>query len=465
MARLHSRIYLHFLGVLLVVGVTTAVVFALGARAEFRREMGFRMTRHLASLADLASLAGERLGDPSVLATRLREIHRDLHLDMRVCDIDGRVIASAGDEPPPLAPAEESSVRAGGLVVRPHAPGFAAVPIRDPSSGAVVGFVVAAAPRPAGGPPLWRPAAIVALVLLVVAVATRPLARRISGPLERLTAAARRLGSGDLSARVPADVAHGRGAEEIAELTRAFNEMAERVERLVRSEKELLANVSHELRSPLARIRVALELLPRDEEGDRRLHDVERDLAELDRLIEDVLTAARLDTTGLPARLGTVEALALLADLAERARHDPLTASAPVAVEDGPAVSLTADEGLLRRAVWNVIENAAKYGAPPITLSAARDGGLVRFAVTDYGRGIAPADRERVFDPFYRGDAARTPDAGGESRHGVGLGLTIARRVAEVHGGTIAIEPVSEARGEWRGCRVVLSIPDAPRAA
>jgi signal transduction histidine kinase len=304
--------------------------------------------------------------------------------------------------------------------------------------------------------PPWRPILWAALALGVVAIATRPLAQRISRPLERLTAAVRRLGSGDLTARVPAGAHHARRADEIVELTRAFNEMAERVERLVRSEKELLANVSHELRSPLARIRLALELLPRDAAGARRLGDVERDLAELDRLIEDVLTAARLDATGLPAHLAVIDAGALLADVAERARHDPLTAGLALRVEKTANVQVTADGALLRRALWNLVENAAKYGAPPMTLSAAREGDRVSLAVTDEGPGIAPGEREHVFTPFYRGEAARAA-----GRHGVGLGLTLAKRIAEVHGGTLRIESLTESAGRPRGCRVVISIPQA----
>jgi two-component system, OmpR family, sensor kinase len=455
-ARLHSRIYLHFLGVLLVVAVTTGVLMALGARDAFRREMAPRMTRHL------ASLVGERMGDRAALGARLTQIHDDLHIAVRVRDLDGRVIAAAGDELPPLTPGEQADVRAGRVVVRPRPMGFAAAAIRDPASGTVVGLVEAAVPRHMGTPPLWRPALIVALALLVVAVATRPLAQRISRPIERLTAAARRLGGGDLSARAPTDGTHARRADEMTELTRTFNEMAERVERLVRAEKDLLANVSHELRSPLARIRVALALLPRGAADDRRLGDVERDLAELDRLIEDVLTTARLDATGLPTRVGAFDARALLLELTERARHDPLTATVPVSVEPGPSVMLTADEALVRRALWNLVENAAKYGVPPITLSIAEDAERVVFAVTDHGEGVAAADRERVFAPFYRGDAARTPAADGESRRGVGLGLTLARRVAEVHAGTIAIAPAQESDGRSRGCRVTLAIPREP---
>jgi len=108
------------------------------------------------------------------------------------------------------------------------------------------------------------------------------------------------------------------------------------------------------------------------------------------------------------------------------------------------------------------VENAAKYGAPPITLSAALDGERVVFGVSDEGAGIAPADRERVFAAFYRADSARTPDPSGETRRGVGLGLTLARRVAEVHGGAITIEPASGDGGTPRGCRVSLSVPREP---
>ena len=171
-----------------------------------------------------------------------------------------------------------------------------------------------------------------------------------------------------------------------------------------------------------------------------------------------MLTTARLDATGLPTHLALVDARALLADLAERARHDPLTADTPVRIEDEPSVELTADEALLRRALWNLVENAAKYGAPPITLSAARDAERVTFVVSDEGEGVAPVDRERVFAPFVRADTARTPEAAVDSRRGVGLGLTLARRVAEVHGGTITIGPASERNGRAHGCRVVMSI-------
>jgi signal transduction histidine kinase len=447
-ARLHTRIYLHFVAVLVLVGLVTVTVFAFGTREAFRRMMAERLTRHV------AALVVERMDDRHALAERLAEIHDHLGMDIAVRDRDGRLLAWAGD-PLPAVPGGDAVGRG----LRP----LTVTSLLAPSSGEVIGAVVTAPPhpmqiRPMGMPPLWRPLIVLAVALLGVAIATRPLARRISRPVERLIDAARRLGGGDLTARVPAPP---RGADEIAELTQAFNDMAERVERLVRGEKELLANVSHELRSPLTRIRMALELLPHEGDSTRRIADVERDLADLDRLVEDVLTTARLEATGLPTHLGVVDVGALLADLAERARHDPVTADTSVCVGDGSAIEVTADEALLRRALWNLVENAAKYGAPPITLAARPTAENVELSVTDAGPGIAAADRERVFTPFYRGDAARTPGATTDDRRGVGLGLTLARRVAEVHGGTIAIDPTAH-DAEGRGCRVIISLPRGP---
>jgi two-component system, OmpR family, sensor kinase len=453
--RLHSRIYLHSVLVLLVVALATTGVFALGARGPFQREVAERLARHV------ASLVGEQFHDPDALARRLRRLHDDLAVDVTVRDLAGGLVGSAGAEVPALNTGEAAEVRAGQVIVAARPVWHAAVLVRDPASGAPLGILTASTRRHGFGG-LLRPLFMIAAILLVVAVATRPLARRIARPLERLTEAARRLGGGDLSARAPAPPSgrwrrrprHPRG-DELGELTGAFNEMAQRVERTVRGQQELLANVSHELRSPLARIRLALELVPRDDASEARLRDIERDLADLDRVIEDVLAASRLELTGLPTRLETVDVQALLMELGERARHDPLLAAVRIDVAAGPPLTLTADAVLLRRALWNLVENAAKYGVPPIVLAATLDGDTVVLSVTDEGPGIPPEDRERVLAPFYRGDRARTPGAAA----GVGLGLTLARRVAEVHGGAIRIGPRATENGRDVGCRVAITIP------
>ncbi len=295
MRRLFARIYLHFLGMLVVVAVAASLVFAFTTRSAFVQESAWRTSRHV------SRLVGEVLGDPPALARRVKLLHDELDIDLVVRDLDGRVLASAGAEPPAFTAEEIGQAQAGRRVVHSSPDWSTMGPLREPGTGIVIGTVVSAAhPRPMWAA-LGRPALILSLVLALIGVASALLARRISQPVESLTRAVRRLGSGDLAARVPAS--ERGGAEELAELTRSFNDMAERIERLVAGQKELMANVSHELRSPLTRIRVALELLPLEGGADARLKDVESDLDELERLIEDVLTATRLEATGIPPRL------------------------------------------------------------------------------------------------------------------------------------------------------------------
>jgi signal transduction histidine kinase len=455
--RLHTRIYLHSLGVLLAVGVITAVTLAVGARGAGLREIAERVGRHT------VALVAEAYGDPPALALRVRQLHADLELDVTVRDLDGRVVAAGGAPRPALDAADAARVRAGEAVVRSGPRWSAAAPVREPASGAVVGIVQIGAPRRTGWPAglLWA-FLTVGAILLAVALVTRPLARRISRPLERLAGAVNRFGGGDLATRAP-DPPEGRRrflrhrvGDEITELTRAFNSMADRIERLVRGQKELLANVSHELRSPLARVRVALPLVPRTGDAESRLSDIEADLDELDRLIDDVLTGARLEATGLGREVRPVDARGLLAELADRARRDPATAGREIEtlVEGTPTV--VGDAGLLRRALWNLVTNAARYGAPPIRLTAADADGWVRLSVSDEGPGIAAPDRQRVLDPFARVDRARTPGTG---TAGVGLGLTLARQVALAHGGAIEITAARVDDGRERGCRVTLRLP------
>jgi signal transduction histidine kinase len=451
MRGLFARIYLHSLAVLLVVAVAASLVFVFTARSAFIQESAWRTSRHV------GRTVGEVFRDRAELSRRVKLLHDELDVDLVVSDLEGRVLARAGAEKPEFSADEIGEARTGRRIVHPSPAWSTVGPVREPGTGVVVGTVATALHVR----PLWavlsRPALILSLVLVVVGFASAILARRISRPIERLTQAVRRLGAGDLAARVP--TAERGGAEELAALTRAFNDMAERIERLVAGHKELMANVSHELRSPLTRIRVALELLPRDGGADARLKDVEADLDELERLIEDVLTTTRLEATGVPSRLALIDARDVLTDVAERADGDPRLAAGAVAVAPGPSIELTADRGLLKRALWNLVDNAAKYGLPPITLEAARRGDQVALSVTDHGDGIAPPERERVLAPFYRLDKARTP---GEASSGFGLGLTLASRIAQVHHGAISIGPAETIGGIERGCRVTLTLPIAP---
>jgi signal transduction histidine kinase len=306
-----------------------------------------------------------------------------------------------------------------------------------PLAGGRATIVVASPGRPPT--PSGLGLQVLALVLGVVGVSAWLLARSLTRPLARLSQAARAFGAGDRAARARL----GR-SDELGQVARAFDDMADRVSELLRAEKELLANVSHELRTPLARIRVALDIAAEGDADTLRssLGEIAVDLAELERLIADVLTAARLDLDdargagGLPIRPERVEPATLLDQAAARFRaaHPARPLEVDVAAEL-PGVEV--DPVLVRRVVDNLLENAHKYSPDPastVGLIATRDDGALRIEVRDRGVGIAAEDLPRVFRPFFRADASRNRATGG-----LGLGLALAQRIVEAHRGTIDV--------------------------
>jgi signal transduction histidine kinase len=281
-------------------------------------------------------------------------------------------------------------------------------------------------------------------------------ARRCSpgpSPVRWARLAATRLGAGDLDAR--AALARN---DELGEVGRAFDGMADRVVTLLRSEKALLAGVSHELRTPLARIRVALELA---EEGDvatarASLADITVDLGELERLVDELITAARLElgqsVPGAPTlRPAWVQASALVATAAERFLSIHPRHRLDAAASDSSG-RLRADPGLIGRVLNNLLDNAAKYSAPSagwVRLAVDGTADEVIFTVEDHGAGIAPEDLPHVFTPFFRADPSRSRSTGG-----FGLGLSLARSIAEAHGGRLDLASELGA-----GTRAVLVLP------
>jgi signal transduction histidine kinase len=264
------------------------------------------------------------------------------------------------------------------------------------------------------------------------------LARSITGPLDRIIGTSRALAAGQLSAR--AGITR---RDELGLLASTLDQMAERIGALLRGRTELLALVSHELRTPLARIRVALDIAAAGDVGRARqaLADINVDLAELERLLGDTLTYSRLEIVdqggqGTPLSLEEVDPVALLEEAATRFRRSWTTRSLILALEPDLPL-LDADRVLLMRVVLNMLENAAKYSPSeqPIVLRASSRGTDMLVEVVDRGEGIAGADQSRAFEPFFR---ARTA-LGKATTGGLGLGLTLCRRVVEAHGGTIQV--------------------------
>lgn len=269
------------------------------------------------------------------------------------------------------------------------------------------------------------------VVLVIVGAASFWFVRRLARPMDQLASAARRFGEGDRGARANL----GRD-DEIGDVGRAFDEMAERTSVVLQAQRQLMGDVSHELRTPLARIRVALELAAEDPVAAKDvLVDVGADLDEIDQLIGDILTTARLDSDSVQIALRPTS----LGDLAERAaqrfatRHPHRTLEQTIAGADR---EIECDPVLLRRAVDNLLDNAAKYSdsTMPVKLAVVPNGTRVAFEIEDRGIGMSPAELERAFTPFWRADGSRTRKTGG-----VGLGLALARRIARVHGGDITL--------------------------
>jgi len=292
-------------------------------------------------------------------------------------------------------------------------------------------------------PPWWTkpPYGFVWMLTLIgvaVALVLYPVVRRLTQRLEGLQRGVQRWGEGDLSVRVPVQ-----GDDEVADLSQRFNHAAERIEGLMASQKSLLANASHELRSPLARIRMGLELMEATSADattrQRNRDEILRNMAELDQLIDEILLASRLDAK--EADMGTVEAVDLVGLCAEECARVGALLDVP---EGMNCLEVQGVSKLLRRMVRNLLENARRYGATDgqgegIVVSLQQIDQQVLLKVCDCGPGVPVAWRERIFEPFFRLPGAS--ERGG----GVGLGLALVKSIVERHQGEVhCIEPVDQ---------------------
>jgi len=240
------------------------------------------------------------------------------------------------------------------------------------------------------------------------------------------------------------------GRDEVAAVAASFNAAAARIEALVRAHQSLLANASHELRSPLARMKMAVSMIEdaAPAQRERLKREIDTNIAELDALVEEVLLASRLDALEALEHRERVDVLGLAAEEAARvdAVLEPAADPSPLTVEG--------DERLLRRALRNLLENARRYGGGDVSVIAQRAGDRVELRVCDRGPGVPAELRQRIFEPFYRlpGHA--------EQAGGVGLGLSLVRQIAERHGGSVRCEPRAGA-----GSCFVLALKRAADAA
>ncbi|NNE23830.1 MAG: HAMP domain-containing histidine kinase [Rhizobiales bacterium] len=409
--RLRLQIYATIIASLITVVVLTALLWNLFNIDNRDRDV-FQIAGRLVALTlapanapvDRQRAAIERLGS-------------ELNVNITLFDRNRKLVAANGPPSLPPAPSVERS-----RSYRVHGDPFWALRLDDGR------WLVASLAGRSNHRPLLNLALLLGSVALGVGLVSYPFVRRLTGRLERLQAGVQRIGSGDLTARVDVE-----GRDEIAQLATSFNEAAGKIEKLVGAHRLLLANASHELRTPLSRIRLGIEFL-QHKPGPDRTAALQQDIAELDELIDEILLMSRLDARSSADLSQEIDLVALVAEECARYAGCTLTGTSP---------AIPGDVRLLHRLVRNLLDNAVKYGAPPVTADLSHTQTEAILTISDTGQGIPEGLRDKVFQPFYR-----APDK--QNIKGYGLGLALVRQIAEAHGGSAIIVPADEAKSAIR---------------
>jgi signal transduction histidine kinase len=397
-SRLYIKIYLTVIGSLALV-VAMLTLLAMMGRLDTKGPFEERIDR----------FATVMLGEDSNPADRqhmLDRLARALDADIAIFSPDGRLLQSAGKRTP--APGGDTGI---GLGSR-----FRAFSATLPDGTRLVADV-----RRTFEPPRHNIIISLLIVAAAVGIAAFPVVWNLTRRLDKLRISMQAWGGGALSARAPV-----RGRDEIAAVAREFNQAADRVEALIGSQKALLANASHELRSPLARLRMATEMFELSQ-NEVTKKEIVRNLAELDELVEEILLKSRLGSDQPLPLDQTVDLLALAAEEAAAAGADAV---------EGASTLVQGNEKLLRRAIRNLLQNAARHGRPPVSITIAQHDQVASITVRDHGDGLKPEEMTRVFEPFFR------PEGRSESGGGWGLGLALVAEIARLHGGRVyAVKP------------------------
>ncbi len=430
---LFIRIFGWFWACMTLVVAANLVVLLMNEPEELKAAHRARTARLLAVLAE-----GESLDSPGGAAWP-EKVKQAMGMEVFVFDATGR--AALRGTPPASATDVASRAAATGKVAHLDVsvgywlavPGTASA---DGSHRIAVGLVRMPPPPSSIEIFLGRGPVVPRLItmFLLSGILSLLLARSLSAPLRKLKDTTRQLAAGDLSARVPPGTRE-RG-DEIADLAGDVNLMAERLEEAMSSHRRLLTDISHELRSPLARLCVALELA-RTRTGDqagRALDRIETETGRMNILIGQILSLSRLEI-GEPRRnLVELDLGALVERIVRDANFEAHAANRSVEPDGERALMVSGNEELLSRAVENVVRNAVRHTpeGSKVTVSLGREGDAVLIGVRDRGPGVPAEALGKIFQPFYRVESGRERDTGG-----TGLGLAISERAVRLHGGNI----------------------------
>ncbi|HYA95011.1 MAG TPA: ATP-binding protein [Terriglobales bacterium] len=440
MRSLFLKIFLFFWITVLLIGIAVVVTWSLQPEIVFTRWQAL-MTEALSTHAQNAAEMMERQG-PAAAASYLQRLNRVGRMQTALLDEHGHTIL--GSPSGEAARVGARAVETGQAVfeMKPHIAYSAQLGVA-PSGHHYV--LVAEMPR-AGPFFAFRATTFTqvlrwVLAILISGLICYLLTLYLTRPILRLRAAAQELATGNLGARATGAMEKRR--DELGELVRDFNRMADRIEALLDSQRQLIRDISHELRSPLARLSVALGLARQraGSEAAPQLDRIEREAERLNDMIGRLLTLARLEGAGTPPEQEPVSLSELVREVAEDAEFEAESRNCRVRVQAATECGTLGCPDLLRSAVENVVRNAVRYTAEgteiqiDLTCLGSDGGRWAAIRVRDHGPGLPEAELGNVFRPFYRVGKARERETGG-----TGLGLAITERAIRLHGGTVKAE-------------------------
>lgn len=429
MRSLFGKILLWFIGTTIItsvgVAITSAIVFE--ANEAHRPPMSLMFSDQVEH-AEHAYQAG----GSEALAHTLGRFHHMFHADFRMTDSAGKDLVDGKDLSKLLARARtepRSFFRRQFMLARQDASGKHWLIVVSPRRPWTFWFL-----RPEH---LW--------VLGVAVLLCYGLAYHLSSPVRRLQETVDRFGRGDFAAR-----AETNRRDELGQLARAFNEMAERLQTLLAAERRLLLDISHELRSPLARLSVAVELARSGGDQEATLDRIQKEADRLNILIGELLQVTRAEGDKSRRRMDPVELDELVSQVKDDSEIEAEAKNCVLELKADSPLHIAGDAELLRRAIENVVRNAIRYSPKDSTVEirAEARGAQARITVRDQGPGVPEEALARIFDPFYRVESDRNRVTGG-----VGLGLSIARRAIALHEGKL------EARNANPGLLVTMDLP------
>ena len=440
MRSLFLRIFLSFWAIVLLFILTVAVTVMMQPETIMSRWRS-ATSNATAMYAQTCAEEFDRYGDQA-LRNYLQRLEASAHMRAAVYDDKGTLLAGS-DTPAAQAAMHKVSASGEPEFSLSGTTALAAQRATGPSGRSYV-FV---AEMPRGGPiGAFRLSTRFQLLRLLLAILISGLicyllTRSLTGPILRLRGAATQLATGDLSARAGATVTNRR--DEIGELGRDFNRMAVRIEDLITSERQLIRDISHELRSPLARLNVALGLARRraDEETTPALDRIESEAETLNEMIGRLLALARMDAASEPPDPERFDLHSMVAQIASDATFEAQERGTSVQVVSSESCAVMGSAELLHSAIENVVRNAVRYSKPgtPVQIrlqcETAPSGKVAEVSIRDHGSGVPEQELANLFRPFYRVADARERDTGG-----IGLGLAITYRAVKLHQGQVTAE-------------------------